>query len=145
MLAFLLLVPQIASTTPPSGDTTGYWQQRIAYTIVARLDEREQNIHAHGDLVYVNQSPDTLHEMYFQQYLNAFRPGSRWSAVDEREGRVRYQRMKDPDYAYERFTTVPTFDGTPVAHEYPLHPDSTVVRFALPNPLAPGDSVRIHL
>ena len=145
LLPLLFLLPQIASTTPPSGDTAGYWQQRITYTIVARLDEREQNIHARGDLVYVNQSPDTLHEMYFQQYLNAFRPGSRWSAVDEREGRERYQHMKDPDFAYERFTAVPTFDGTPVQPEYPLHPDSTVVRFALPHPLAPGDSMRIHL
>lgn len=146
ILPFFLALQQIAPapTTPPSGDTTGYWQQRIEYRITARLDEKEQNVHASGDLLYVNQSPDTLHEMFFHQYLNAFRPGSRWSAVDEREGRVRFQNLRDPDYAYERFTSAPTVDGTAVAAEYPGAPDSTVARIALPRPLAPGDSVRLH-
>ena len=138
------VVPPIAPTTPPSGDTTGYWQQRIEYRITARLDEQSQNVHATGDLLYVNQSPDTLHEMFFHQYLNAFRPGSRWSAVDEREGRVRFQNMREPDFAYERFTAPVTVNGESVAAEYPGAPDSTVVRIALPRPLAPGDSLRVH-
>jgi hypothetical protein len=80
-----------APTTPPSGDTTGYWQQRVEYRITAQLDEKLQNVHATGELLYVNQSPDTLREMFFHQYLNAFRPGSKWSAVDQREGRGRVQ------------------------------------------------------
>src|SRR2546423_1200655 len=88
-------------TTPPAGDTVGYWQQGIRYTIVAMLDERAQALHATATLVYVNHSPDVLREMYVHQYLNAFRPASAWSAADEREGVVRYQRMRDPDYGYE--------------------------------------------
>ncbi|MBX6332742.1 MAG: hypothetical protein IRY91_12920, partial [Gemmatimonadaceae bacterium] len=145
ILSFVLALQQasVAPTTPPSGDTVGYWQQRISYRIVATLDERAQAVHATGELLYVNQSPDTLHEMYVHQYLNAFRPGSRWSAVDTREGRERFQHLREPNTAYERFTAVPTFDGVPVHPEYPLAPDSTVVRFALPHPLAPGDSVRV--
>ncbi|HVB31035.1 MAG TPA: hypothetical protein VNE60_05855, partial [Gemmatimonadaceae bacterium] len=85
--AFVLAFQQGANTTPPSGDTTGYWQQHVHYTITATLDEPRQVVHGVADLVYVNHSPDTLREMYVQQYLNAFRPGSRWSAVDAREGR----------------------------------------------------------
>ena len=81
-------------TSPSSGDTVGYWQQRVHYRITARLLEREQRIRAYGTLVYVNNSPDTLREMYFHQYLNAFRPGSKWSEVDEREGRVRPRRKR---------------------------------------------------
>ncbi len=145
LLPMVFALQQLAPTTPSSGDTVGYWQQRISYRIVARLDERVQAVHGVGELLYVNQSPDTLREMYFHQYLNAFRPGSRWSAVDEREGRERFQHLGEPDYAYERFTAVPTFNGTPVPPEYPLAPDSTVVRFGLPHPLAPGDSIRVHL
>src|ERR1051325_7207892 len=82
-------------STPPSGDTVGYWQQHVHYRIVARLDEAATRLHSRGELVYVNNSPDTLHEMYFHQYLNAFRPASKWSAVDEREGRVRFQNLND--------------------------------------------------
>ncbi|HEY9514980.1 MAG TPA: M1 family metallopeptidase [Gemmatimonadaceae bacterium] len=144
ILPFVLAFQHVAPTTPASGDTTGYWQQRIEYRITARLDERAQVARASGELLYVNQSPDTLREMFFHQYLNAFRPGSRWSAVDEREGRVRFQNLDEPDYAYERFTSAPTVEGVPVQVEYPYAPDSTVARIALPRPLAPGDSVRVH-
>ena len=102
-------------------------------------------MHASGTLVYTNNSPDTLRELFFHQYLNAFRPGSAWSAVDTREGRVRFQNLSDPHYGYERFTAPPTINGTPVAPEYPGAPDSTVAHFALPHPLAPGDSCVITL
>src|SRR5437867_7792115 len=93
------------NTSPASGDTLGYWQQRVGYTIVATLDEAQSKLHARGTLVYVNNSPDTLREMYFHQYLNAFRPGSKWSAADARENRVRFQELRDPDFGYERFTS----------------------------------------
>ena len=93
--------------------------------------------------MYVNNSPNTLSEMYVHQYLNAFRPGSKWSAVDERENRERFQNLEEPDYGYERFTTPPVVDGTPVFVDYPGAPDSTVAHFKLPAPLAPHDSVRV--
>src|SRR5438105_917653 len=129
------------NTSPPSGDTVGYWQQRVAYTIAATLDERAQRVRARGTLRYVNNSPDTLREMYVHQYLNAFRPGSKWSEIDEREGRVRFQHLKEPYYAYESFTAPVRVNGLVVAVEYPDAPDSTVARFALPAPLAPHDSL----
>src|SRR5688500_2890842 len=75
-------------TTPPSRDTVGYWQQRASYRIAARLDEARQALVAEGTLTYVNNSPDTLRELWLHQHLNAFRPGSRWSRDDAREGRV---------------------------------------------------------
>ena len=131
-------------SSPPSGDTLGYWQQRVDYRITATLDESRGVVSGLADLIYVNQSPDTLRELYVHQHLNAFRPGSAWSEVDEREGRVRFQHLADPDYAYERFTAAPTIDGTSVAPQYPGAPDSTVVRFALPRLLPPGDSIRVR-
>ena len=80
----LLQPPAVNYAAPPSGDTTGYWQQRADYTIVATLDEAAQQLRATGTLVYVNNSPDTLREFFVHQHLNAFRPGSKWSEVDER-------------------------------------------------------------
>ena len=141
--ALLQQVPFQGATTPPSGDTVGYWQQRVNYTIVANLDETQTKLHSRATLVYVNNSPDTLREMFFHQYLNAFRPGSKWSARDEKENRVRFQNLQEPDYGYERFTTAPTVNGGPVVVDYPGAPDSTVVHFRLPLPLLPHDSVRI--
>ena len=146
LLAALQQPPSAApdyNTSPASGDTVGYWQQRADYRIVATLDEGRGVLSSQGQLTYVNRSPDTLRELYVHQHLNAFRPHSAWSAVDTREGRVRFQNLADPDYAYERFTAVPTIDGVPVPPRYPGAPDSTVVVFDLPEPLAPGDSIRV--
>jgi hypothetical protein len=131
-------------SSPQTGDTAGYWQQRVTYTIVATLDESNQRIRASGRARYVNDSPDTLREMYVHQYLNAFRPASKWSAVDEREGRERFQRLPDPHFGYERFTAPVRVDGLAVSTDYPGAPDSTIAHFALPRPLAPRDSVLIE-
>lgn len=139
-LAFAFL----QATSPAGGDTTGYWQQRASYSIVATLDEAVSALHATGTLVYVNNSPDTLHEFYVHQHLNAFRPGSAWSAVDEREGVQRFQKLEEPDFAYERFTAPPRFDGVPVPATYPGAPDSSVAHFVLPRPLMPGDTLRVE-
>jgi hypothetical protein len=137
-------IPLAPATSPAGGDTAGYWQQRADYTIVAALDDASGVITADGRLHYVNNSPDTLRELWVHQHLNAFRPGSRWSATDAREGRSRFQALSDPDFAYERFTRAPRVAGRALTVSYPLAPDSTVVRLALPTPLAPHDSLSVE-
>ena len=136
MLALLLL---LAPAPPVARDTT-YWQQRVAYEITASLDEPSGVLSGHERIHYVNQSPDTLRDFYVHDYLNAFRPGSRWSAADSAEGRVRFQHMKDPDYAFERISQASL--GKP---DYPYAPDSTIAHWTLPRPLAPGDSLDLEI
>lgn len=138
-------IPVTPASTPPNGDTAGYWQQRADYTIIASLDDTRGVVSAHGTLRYTNNSPDSLHELWLHQHLNAFRPGSRWSATDAAEGRTRFQALTEPDFAYERFTRAPSVNGRPLVMTYPLAPDSTVVHLALPAPLAPGQSVAVEL
>src|SRR5687768_13454853 len=103
MLGLAVALQIAAGSSPPTGDTTGYWQQRVEYSIVAHLDEGLGGVTAQGRLKYVNNSPDTLREMYFHQYLNAFKAGSMWSASDSRENRERFQNLSEPNYGYERF------------------------------------------
>ncbi len=124
---------------PLAVDST-YWQQRVAYEIVASLDESSGVLSGNVRISYINQSPDTLRDFYVHQYLNAFRPGSRWAAVDSAEGRVRFQRMKDPDYAFERIT-----QGSLGKPDYPYAPDSTIAHWRLPRALAPGDSTQVTI
>jgi Peptidase family M1 domain len=151
VVASILILPaalgaqRALGTTPASGDTIGYWQQRANYDIIARLDESRQTVVATGTLRYTNNSPDVLSEMYLHQYLNAFRPYSKWSDTDEREGRTRFQNLEEPAFGYERFTSAPTVDGVAVRVDYPSAPDSTVVKFTLPKPLRPGQSITIGL
>src|SRR6266581_434522 len=117
-----------------------YWQQRVAYEIVAAVDEPSGVLSGNVRIKYVNQSPDTLRDFYVHQYLNAFRPASRWAAVDSAEWRERFQHMQDPDYAFERITQASL--GTP---DYPYAPDSTIAHWRLPRPLAPGDSMGVTI
>src|SRR5213594_3501762 len=125
-------------------DTTGYWQQQVAYRITARLDEPAGVLSGHARITYVNRSPNTLHDFFVHQHLNAFRPGSRWAAADSAEARERFQHLQDPDYAFERITGS-TVMGEAAKPDYPYAPDSTIAHWTLPRPLLPGDSTVVEV
>jgi len=52
------------------------WQQRIDYKINATLDVATNIIKGTEDIVYTNNSTDTLKKVYFHLYWNAFQPNS---------------------------------------------------------------------
>ena len=140
-LALVIQQPQL----PPSAGPRAYFQQDIRFTTRARLDEPTGVLSATGRLFYRNNSADTLTRIAFHLYLNAFRPGSKWVAKDLAEdGRSYWADLPDPYYAYERLARVQV-GGADVEAQYPGAPDSTVVVFALPQPLAPGDSTVVDL
>ena len=142
MVPFLLVVS--AAVTQDSQPNPRYWQQRVAYTIDASLDETTGVLTARERIVYVNQSPDTLRDFYVQDYLNAFRPGSRWAAYDSASGVERYQHLRDPDYGFERITRAVVM-GEAGAPTYPYAPDSTVAHWSLPHPLPPGGQLTVDI
>ena len=70
-------------------NNTSYWQQQVDYDM--DIDMNVQNYRYTGDqkLVYTNNSPDTLNQVFYHLYFNAFQPGS--------EMDVRLQTITDPD------------------------------------------------
>src|SRR5262245_46658584 len=134
MLPILLIL--FAAQRPDSS----YWQQRVAYDITASLDEPSGVLTGKVRIHYVNHSPDTLRDFYVHQYLNAFRPGSRWAAADSAEGRDRFGHLADPDFAFERITSS-RVGGVTARPDYPYAPDSTIAHWELDTPLVPGDSL----
>src|SRR2546428_3873805 len=126
------------------GDTTAYWQQQVAYRITASLDEPSGVLTGHVRISYVNRSPDTLRGFYVHQYLNAFRPGSRWAAADSAEQRERLQHLHEPDYAFARITGA-TVMGPAMRPDYPHSPYSTISHWSLPRSLGPGDSLAVEV
>ena len=127
MIALVLLALQQA----PAAPGIPHWQQDVAYEISARLDEPAGVLSGGERIRYRNRSPDTLTTFSLHLYLNAFRPGSRWADVDSVEGRRRFNDLRDPDFAFNHVRDVRIM-GQPVEAVYPLAPDSTIVRFALP-------------
>jgi hypothetical protein len=141
VIAFALFLLQQPAADSPRGT---YWQQEVAYEITARLDEPTGVLSGTQRINYINRSPDTLSTFSLHLYLNAFRPGSRWADVDSAEGRRRFNDLQDPDYAFNHVRNVRIM-GTPVAPAYPFAPDSTVVRFALPERLPPGGRLSLTM
>jgi hypothetical protein len=139
VIAVALLLMQQPAPNPGS-----YWQQQVAYEITARLDEPRGVLSGTEHIRYTNRSPDTLETFSLHLYLNAFRPGSRWADADSAEGRRRFNDLKDPDFAFNHVRNVRIM-ATTVQPVYPFAPDSTVVRFALPRPLPPGDTMSVQM
>ncbi|HEX7119365.1 MAG TPA: M1 family metallopeptidase [Longimicrobiales bacterium] len=138
-----LFLAALAAVQAPA-QTAPYFQQEVDYRIEARLDDAAEVLHARARMRYENRSPDTLDSLYFHLYLNAFRPNSAWARRDLEFGNRRFQDLGPDEWAYESLKSV-AVDGRPVTPVYPGAPDSTVVAIALPEPLAPGESVTVDL
>lgn len=67
----------------------GYWQQKAEYTIRVTLDPKVHKMIGTEELIYTNNSPDTLHQVFYHLYFNAFQPNS--------EMDVRSRTIADPD------------------------------------------------
>src|SRR5215510_13954098 len=139
----VLSAPSAIAQTSPSPHPA-YWQQTVRYGINAKLDESRFELAGTESIEYVNNSPDTLGTFSLHLYLNAFRPGSRWSDADSVERRRRFNDLKDPDYAYNHVRNVQIM-GETVEPIYPFAPDSTIVRFVMPRPLPPGGSMKVGM
>ncbi len=141
MIALAVLALQQAQ---PPEQPIPYWQQDVAYEITARLDEPAGLLAGRQVIRYRNNSPDTLSTFSLHLHLNAFRPGSRWAEADSTEGRRRFNDLRDPHFAFNHVRDVRIM-ARPAEPIYPFAPDSTIVRFVLPEPLPPGDSMLVEL
>jgi Peptidase family M1 domain len=66
-----------------------YWQQQVDYKMNVAMDVNTYIYKGKQELVYTNNSPDTLRKVFYHLYNNAFQPGSEMDA--------RIQSIKDPD------------------------------------------------
>ncbi|SDD74118.1 Peptidase family M1 [Pricia antarctica] len=68
---------------------TSYWQQHVDYTMEVNMNVANYQYTGSQQLIYTNNSPDTLKRVFYHLYFNAFQPGS--------EMDIRLQNIKDPD------------------------------------------------
>ena len=72
-----------------SAQSSGYWQQQADYKMNVTMDVKNFQYKGNQELVYTNNSSDTLKRVFYHLYPNAFQPGSEMDA--------RIQSIKDPD------------------------------------------------
>ena len=66
-----------------------YWQQHVDYKMDVTMDAKTSIYKGKQELIYTNNSQDTLKKVYYHLFNNAFQPGS--------EMDMRLQSIKDPD------------------------------------------------
>lgn len=122
------------------------WQQHIQCDLEVELDVKTHRFQGKQKLVYRNNSPDTLREVFFHLYFNAFKPGS--------EMDVRSRTIADPDRrVMDRiFHLAPEEQGDLTCTEIKqdgvpttLEPLGTVLRVVLNRALLPGKSTALHI
>jgi len=69
--------------------SSAYWQQHVDYKMDVVMNVTNYQYKGKQELVYTNNSPDTLKRVYYHLFNNAFQPGSEMDA--------RLQTIKDPD------------------------------------------------
>src|SRR6185295_2477819 len=65
---FLLLYPFLQSASAKD-----YFQQEVAYTIRVQLDDKKHSLKGQEIIRYTNHSPDSLADIYFHLWPNAYK------------------------------------------------------------------------
>ncbi len=127
-----------------------YWQQAVDYTMKIDMDVETYRYTGSQDLVYTNNSPDTLKRVYYHMYFNAFQPGSEMdmrlqhiSDPDRRmteEGKSRIAALSPSEIGYLRASSL-TQDGKEVSHSL----EGTVLVVELDHPILPNTSSSFHM
>ncbi len=84
-----LLVFFILSNIVNVFSQNSYWQQQADYKMNVDFDVSNYNYSGKQEIIYTNNSSDTLRKVYYHLYPNAFQPNSEMDA--------RLQAIKDPD------------------------------------------------
>ena len=106
------------------------------------LDTQTHSYLGKQKLLYVNNSPDTLHEVYYHLFYNAFKPGSKMDRRDKSlpGGWKAINALKESEQGDISITTLKQ-DGANIEWEM----DETVLYVKLARPLFPNDTTRLDM
>ena len=123
-----------------------YWQQAVDYTIEVEMDHETAQYNGTETVVYTNNSPETLHKVFFHLYYNAFQPGSEMAirlknAADKnRRFKVDIDSLTAQQQGYLKVSGL-TQDGIALTPEE----SETILEVPLAKALAPGESTTFSL
>ena len=136
---FGLLCLLCAPTASSQGAAS--WQQHVAYEMDVTLHADRHQMEGTQRLVYQNNSPDTLRQVFYHLYFNAFHPESmmaeRNRVLPDPDGRIvpRIFNLGPDEVGWHRIASL-----TQNGHAVPFTIDDTVMRVELAEPILPGAS-----
>ncbi len=120
-------------------NNTSYWQQHADYTMKVDMDVDQHQYQGSQELVYSNNSPDTLYQVFYHLYFNAFQPGSEMDVrsinMPDPDPRVldKIGRLTPKEIGYLKVSSLKQ-DGKTIAYKVA----GTVLEVTLDKPIAPG-------
>lgn len=119
-----------------------YWQQEVNYTIDVSLNDKEHTLDGFEKIVYTNNSPDTLHFIWFHLWPNAYK-NDRTAFTDQQleNGDTRFYFSSKEDKGYINRLEFKVNNQTAQTADHPQHID--ILKVILPAPLAPGAKATI--
>ena len=138
-LLFLLLFVQFSFSQ-------NYWQQHVDYKMDINMDVSDFTFNGEQELVYTNNSPDTINKVYYHLFFNAFQPGSqmdvRSRTIRDPDRRVgsRIFELEEKDYGILDVVSLKQ-DGKKVVFEQ----KETVLLARLNSPLLPGEKTTLSM
>lgn len=145
-LAMILILVSVW-LLPETADAAAKYVSTVDYNITVTLDPTAGTLTGQEILVWTNRGTAATGEMFLHLYPNAFRQGSTFLA--ESGGMLRGDRMSRDGYGEMNLLTL-QMAGRDLQWEY-VQPDDgnrqdrTLVRVALPEAVAPGQSVRLTI
>lgn len=119
-----------------------YWQQQVNYDIDVALNDKNHTLKGFLNLEYTNNSPDQLDFIWFHLWPNAYKNENTAFAKQlfrDPEGKKRWKDIKDKGYIDSL-----AFKVNGVAAKTEADPENIdIVKLLLPNPLKPGEKVKI--
>ena len=137
----------LAACSVVSGQNSfSYWQQHVDYSMSVDMDVTNWQYTGTQKLIYTNHSPDTLTQVFYHLYFNAFQPGS--------EMDVRSRTIADPDRrvgdriaaltpAEQGFLKATSLTQDGVSLDYST--EETILVVPLKKPLAPHESTILSM
>ncbi|MFP4227280.1 MAG: M1 family metallopeptidase [Salinivenus sp.] len=143
---FTLPVAGILLASTGHAQSPDKWAQEVDYEMDVRLNPETHRVDGQQELTYTNNSPDTLHTVYYHLYFNAFQPQSmmaeRHRHLPDPDGRTvpRIFNLSPEEQGWQKVESL-TQDGTPVSYDV----TDTILEVDLDEPIPPGTSTTFEM
>ena len=123
-----------------------YWQQQANYTMEIDVDVDDHTYSGTQKLVFTNNSPETLSQVFYHLYFNAFKPGtdleqnSRYSTDDSRTMSTNILMLDEKDWGDVQIKWM-LQDGSPIE----FNVEETILEVMLEKPIKSGESTTLEM
>lgn len=147
MLSIYIIVCLLTYRLFSAESEENYWQQYVHYTFNIRLDTEMKFLIGDASILYRNNSPDTLHELWLHLYPNAFKDENTVLAKEAKKLRW-YRHIDLKNNGYIEFSTVRLIRKNQPLENAPTPAyqiSGTLMVIPLIDSLAPGEECTLYL